>query len=42
MTAEQPGTDARLVQLTVNDGIAVATLNRPDVLNAVDDAMRAE
>ena len=42
MTAEQPRVDARLVQLTVNDGIAVATMNRPDVLNAVDDAMRAE
>lgn len=45
MTAEQPGqgaTDRRLVELTVNDGIAVATLNRPDVLNAFDDTLRAE
>jgi enoyl-CoA hydratase/carnithine racemase len=30
------------VLLSVEDGIAVATLNRPDVLNAVDDQMRAE
>lgn len=30
------------VLLTVEQGIAVATLNRPDVLNAVDDQMRVE
>jgi enoyl-CoA hydratase/carnithine racemase len=30
------------VQLTIDGPVAVATLNRPDVLNAVDDGMRAE
>jgi len=30
------------VQLTVDEPVAVATLNRPQVLNAVDDRMRAE
>src|SRR4051794_13379014 len=30
------------VQVTIDGPVAVATLNRPDVLNAVDDAMRGE
>jgi enoyl-CoA hydratase/carnithine racemase len=32
----------RRVLLTVEDGVAVATLNRPEALNAVDGPMRAE
>ena len=31
-----------LVELSVEGGIAVATLNRPEVRNAIDDATRAE
>jgi enoyl-CoA hydratase/carnithine racemase len=38
-SADEP----RRVELTVHDGgVAVATLNRPEVLNAVDGPMRAE
>ncbi|MGE3908735.1 MAG: enoyl-CoA hydratase/isomerase family protein [Chloroflexota bacterium] len=43
MSTEQDNQDqaeAPRVLLTVEDGIAVATLNRPDVLNAVDEPMR--
>jgi enoyl-CoA hydratase/carnithine racemase len=37
------GHEPRRVELTVHDGgVAVATLNRPEVLNAVDGPMRAE
>ena len=35
-------TEQARVQLTIDGPVAVATLNRPAVLNAVDDAMRAE
>ncbi len=31
-----------LVKLTVDDSIAILTLNRPQVRNAIDDAMRGE
>ena len=35
--------ETRRVELTIHDGgVAVATLNRPEVLNAVDGPMRAE
>ncbi len=30
------------VKLSLENAIAVVTLNRPDVRNAIDDAMRAE
>jgi enoyl-CoA hydratase/carnithine racemase len=33
---------AALVELAIEDTIAVVTLNRPEVRNAIDDAMRAE
>jgi enoyl-CoA hydratase/carnithine racemase len=31
-----------LVELTIKDGVATVTLNRPDVRNAINDAMRVE
>jgi enoyl-CoA hydratase/carnithine racemase len=31
-----------LVELTIKDGVAIVTLNRPDVRNAINDAMRVE
>jgi enoyl-CoA hydratase/carnithine racemase len=31
-----------LVELAIEDGIAIVTLNRPDVRNAINDAMRAD
>jgi enoyl-CoA hydratase/carnithine racemase len=31
-----------LVELTLEDGIAIVTLNRPEVRNAINDALRAE
>src|SRR5512146_2294604 len=31
-----------LVELTVDDKVAIVTLNRPDVRNAINDAMRAQ
>ena len=31
-----------LVELAIEDGVAVVTLNRPEVRNAINDAMRAE
>jgi enoyl-CoA hydratase/carnithine racemase len=34
--------EPRRVELSITDGVAVATLNRPDVRNAVDDGTRAE
>jgi len=33
---------AALVELTIDDGIAIVTLNRPEVRNAINDEMRAE
>jgi enoyl-CoA hydratase/carnithine racemase len=32
----------RVVELTIEQGVAVATLNRPEVRNAVDDRLRSE
>jgi enoyl-CoA hydratase/carnithine racemase len=34
--------DSRRVELTFDNGVAVATLNRPDVRNAVDEGTRSE
>jgi len=34
--------DARRVELTIENGVAVATLNRPAVRNAVDERIRSE
>jgi enoyl-CoA hydratase/carnithine racemase len=31
-----------LVELTIEDGVAIVALNRPEVRNAINDAMRAE
>ena len=31
-----------LVELTVEDKVAIVTLNRPEVRNAINDAMRTE
>src|SRR5579875_498145 len=31
-----------LVELTIDDAIAIVTLNRPEVRNAINDAMRGE
>jgi enoyl-CoA hydratase/carnithine racemase len=39
MSADQSGEAPRIL-LRVEDGVAVATLNRPEVLNAVDGSMR--
>jgi enoyl-CoA hydratase/carnithine racemase len=36
------GPDMSLVELTIDSGVAIATLNRPEVRNAIDDATRAE
>ena len=34
--------DYQAIELTTADGLAVITLNRPDVMNALDTQMRAE
>jgi enoyl-CoA hydratase/carnithine racemase len=35
-------TDTRAVEFAIENGVAIATLNRPEVRNAVDDRVRAE
>lgn len=41
-TASKSAPKAEFIAVSLNDGIAVITLNRPDVRNAINDQMRAE